>query len=663
MCTVRAGSSFRLPCPPRRFTSRFGGAAVLIAVALASPAGLWAQPAGQPVRTAQDLKRLSIEELASLDVTSVSRRTERLAETAAATSVVRHEDIRRSGATTLPEAMRLADGLDVARVNSSTWAISARGFNTNPANKLLVLLDGRSVYSPLSSGTFWDAQEVLLNDVDRVEVVRGPGGTLWGANAVNGVVNIIMKDAAATRGDFVTITGGSDEHVVAGARHGGRLGANGSYRVYGRYRQRGAQVFTATGLSSGDPVQTGQGGFRLESGSQSAARWFLEGDLYRGTTGFSDRPDGDIAGGNLVGRWTRRFSSTAEFRAQGNYDRSYRNVPRQFEESRQTFDLDMQHRLMAGARHDLVLGGGWRVTHGDDLGIAGFFFSPQVRTSTLASLFAQDDITIVPRRLFLTVGSKFERNDFTGLEVQPTVRGRWSPTDRQTAWAAVSRAVRLPTRFDTDLRFRNTETGAITLEGSEDFKSEEVIAVEGGYRIRPVSRLTLDVAVFSNRYDRLRSTELVLRPAPVIVLRNLLNARTSGFEFGATVHPVPLWRVHGAYAFLSKDLSFDPGSRDVYQGSVEGNDPAHRLSVRSYVDLPRGLAVDAFFRHVGRRPTPVVRQYQELDLRLGWMVRGGWEVSLVGQNLLHAHHSELLPVSAPHYDFRRGVSLRSAWHF
>ena len=278
---------------------------VIAAVVLCQTAIMRAQPVTQAARSAQDLKRLSIEELSALDVTSVSRRSEKLSETAAAVSVIRQDDIRRSGVTTLPEAMRLADGLDVARVNSSTWAISARGFTTNPANKLLVLIDGRSVYSPLSSGTFWDAQEVLLNDVDRVEVIRGPGGSVWGANAVNGVVNVIMKEASATRGDFVTLTAGTDEHVIAGARHGGRFGATGSYRVYGRYRQHGAQIFRATGLSSGDPVQTGQGGFRLESGTRPAARWFVEGDLYRGTTGFSDRPDGDISGGNLVGRLTR----------------------------------------------------------------------------------------------------------------------------------------------------------------------------------------------------------------------------------------------------------------------------------------------------------------------------------------------------------------------
>jgi iron complex outermembrane receptor protein len=635
----------------------------IAALVLCQTAIMRAQPVSQAARSVQDLKRLSIEELSALDVTSVSRRSEKLSETAAAVSVIRQDDIRRSGATSLPEAMRLADGLDVARVNSSTWAISARGFTTNPANKLLVLIDGRSVYSPLSSGTFWDAQEVLLNDVDRVEVIRGPGGSVWGANAVNGVVNVIMKDAHATRGDFVTITAGTDEHVIAGARHGGRFGAAGSYRVYGRYRQRGAQVFTATGLSSDDPVQTGQGGFRLESGTQAAARWFVEGDLYRGTTGFSDRPDGDIAGGNLVGRLTRSFSSTAEFRVQVNYDRSYRKVPQQFEETRHTVDFDAQHRMALASRHTIVFGGGFRATRGDDLGIAGFFFDPQVRTSTLVNLFAQDEISIVPQKLYLTVGSKFERNDFTGLEVQPTVRARWSPTGRQTVWGAVSRAVRLPTRFDTDLRFRNTVTGAVTLEGSEDFKAEEVIAYEAGYRIRPLARLTMDVAAFANRYDRLRSTELVFRPAPLIVLQNLLNARTSGVEIGATVEPVPAWRVHGWYAYLSKDLSFDPGSRDVYGGSVEGNDPAHRFSLRSTLDLPHGLAFDTYLRHVSRRPEPVVKAYRELDVRLGWMVRGGWEISLVGQNLLHDHHSELLPASAPQYDFKRGFFVRSGWHF
>jgi iron complex outermembrane receptor protein len=623
---------------------------------------LYAQRGGAPATIAQDLKRLSIEELAQIDVTSVSRRAEKLSATAAAVSVIESDDIYRSGVTNLAETLRLADAVDVARVNSSTWATSVRGFTSNPANKLLVLMDGRSVYSPLTSGTFWDVQDTLLADVDRVEVIRGPGGATWGANAVNGVISVISKNAAATIGDYVSVAAGSDEHVYGAARHGGRAGA-GAYRIYGKYRQRGPQLFTDTGKDAGDPVQFGQGGFRIDSGSQGRTTWFFQGDAYRGTNGFSDRPDGDVAGGNVLGRWTRAFSGTSVFQAQAYYDGTYRKVPLQFTETRHTADLDLQQHLTLGRRHNLVFGGAARVSRGDDVGIAGFFFEPEIRTNSLLSLMAQDEITITPDRVYLILGSKFERNDFTGFEAQPTIRGRWTPDPRQTAWAAVSRAVRLPTRLDTDLRLIDVATRRLTLTGSEDFKPEEVVAYEAGYRVRPLSMLSLDIAAFSNRYDQLRSTELTFAPLPLIVLDNLLNARTRGFEAAGTVQPVSAWRVHGSYAYLHKVLTFDPGSRDVYHGAVEGNDPSHLLSIRSSLDLPRSTAFDVYFRHSGSRPEPVVRAYSEIDLRVGWAPRPGWDLSLVGQNLLHPRHSELLPVNAPHYDFRRGVFVRSRWHF
>ena len=621
-----------------------------------------AQTGGAPATIAQDLKRLSIEELAQIDVTSVSRRAEKLSATAAAVSVIESDDIYRSGATNLAETLRLADAVDVARVNSSTWATSLRGFTSNPANKLLVLMDGRSVYSPLTSGTFWDVQDTLLADVDRVEVLRGPGGATWGANAVNGVISVISKNAAATIGDYVSVAAGSDEHVYAAARHGGRAGP-GAYRIYGKYRQRGPQLFTDTGKDAGDPVQFGQGGFRIDSGSQGRTTWFVQGDAYRGTNGFSDRPDGDVAGGNVLSRWTRAFSGTSVFQAQAYYDGTYRKVPQQFTETRHTADLDLQQHLTLGRRHNLVFGGAARVSRGDDVGIAGFFFEPEIRTNSLLSLMAQDEITITPDRAYLILGSKFERNDFTGFEAQPTIRGRWTPDPRQTAWAAVSRAVRLPTRLDTDLRLIDVATRRLTLTGSEDFKPEEVVAYEAGYRVRPLSMLSLDIAAFSNRYDQLRSTELTFAPLPLIVLDNLLNARTRGFEAAGTVQPFAAWRVHGSYAYLHKVLTFDPGSRDVYHGAVEGDDPSHLLSIRSSLDLPRSTAFDVYFRHSGSRPEPVVRAYSEIDLRVGWAPRPGWDLSLVGQNLLHPHHSELLPVNAPHYDFRRGVFVRSRWYF
>lgn len=632
----------------------------LSAIGFARP--LWAQTSQTVAAVVpQDLKRLSIEELAQIDVTSVSRRSERLSETAAAVSVINSEQIYRSGLTSLPEALRLGDAVDVARVNSSTWATSLRGFTTNPANKLLVLMDGRSLFSPLTSGTFWDAEDTLLNDIDRIEVIRGPGGTVWGPNAVNGVVNVISKSAQSTLGDYVSIASGSDEHVYAAVRHGGRIGSA-AYRVYGKYRQHGAQVFTDTGEDAGDSVQLAQTGFRVDSASDGPITWLVESNAYRGTNGFSDRSDGDIAGGHVLGRWSRDFSGSSAFQAQFYYDGNYRKVPLQFSEKRHTFDVDVQQRVKAG-RHDVVFGGEVRLSHGNDVGIAGFVFEPAVRTNSVYSVMAQDEIAIRPHRLFVTLGSRFDRNDFTGFEVQPTLRGRWLIDPRQTAWGAVSRSVRLPTRLDTDLRLVDPVTKRITLTGSEDFAAEEVLAYEAGYRVRPLPQLSLDIATFINRYDRLRSTEATFTPQLLIVLDNLLNARTSGIELAGTAQLLASWRVHGSYSYLHKQLSFDPGSHDVYHGTVEGDDPHHLVSLQSWLDLPWHTAFDVLFRQVGARPEPIVPSYSELDLRVGWTVRRGWDLSLVGQNLLHAHHSELLPPNAPHYDFRRGLFARSRWYF
>jgi iron complex outermembrane receptor protein len=613
--------------------------------------------AGQPA-LAQDLKRLTIEELAELDVTSASRRAERLADVPAAIAIITDEDIRRSGATSLAEAMRLAGVLDVARIHGNAWAVSARGFTISTANKLLVLIDGRTIYSPLFSGTFWDAQDLVLADIDRIEVVRGPGGSTWGANAVNGVINVITKPAAATRGTYVWLGGGSVDRFIGSVRHGGRLGAGGSFRVYGKYRDH-APLFLASGPSSEDSLRFGQGGLRLESGLSGANQWFVQGDVYRGAEGLLARDDADIAGGNVMGRWTRRFSR-AEFQGQVYYDRTFRHVPQQFEERRNTFDVEALHR-QRGGRHEFVAGGNVRVTDGHDVGSAGFRFSPAERTDALISAFVQDDIVLRPDRLFLRVGSKFERNDFTGLEVQPAARVRVSIGPRQMAWGAVSRAVRLPTRFDTDLELLDPPTGAVTLTGRDDFDSESVIAYEGGYRVRPHARLAFDVSVYANRYDDLRSVEPPTRPGEPAVLGNLQNASTAGVELIAVLQPHDRWRVRTTYSWLQSEFSVDPGSRDTTDGANEANDPSHLFSIRSFIDLPQGLQLDATARVVGRRPSPVVEGYGELDLRAGWTVRPGWDLSLIGQNLLHARHAELF--GQPRVVARRGVHLRSTWRF
>src|SRR5688572_20657279 len=420
---------------------------LFIIVGLLGPARVAAQPA-QASSVVQDLKRLSIEELAQIDVTSVSRRSEKLADTAAAVSVIDSDDISRSGLTTLAETMRLADGIDVARVNSRPLATSLRGFTTNPANKLLVLMDGRSLYSPLTSGTFWDVQDTLLADVDRIEVIRGPGGAAWGANAVNGVINVITKPASQTRGAFAMVTTGSDEHAIVSGRYGARMGDHGDYRVSGKFRQRNAGINAITGSDEGDGLLMGHGGFRLDSDERRASRWSLQGEIYRGAVGLVQRPDGDLAGGNLIGRYARRFTATSELTAEAYYDRTLRKIPLQFEETRDSVGVHAQHRLLLAARHDLVLGGDVRVSHGNDKGVAGFFFDPQERTNQVYSAFVQDEFALKPSRLFLILGTKLERNDYTGIEVQPTARVRWMASGNQMIWGAVSRAVRLPTRFD-----------------------------------------------------------------------------------------------------------------------------------------------------------------------------------------------------------------------
>lgn len=612
----------------------------------------------QPV-SPQDLKRLTIEELASLDVTSVSRRPERLSRTAAAISVVRQEDIHRAGAVILAEAMRLADAIDVARVNGGSWAVSTRGFNISTANKLLVLVDGRSTYSSLFGGTFWDVQDALLADLDRIEVIRGPGGTIWGANAVNGVINIISKPVVETQGAVLTVIGGTNERAIVSGRYGGRAGS-GHYRVYGKYRMREAQAF-ADGRSADDEVSFGQSGFRVDSSQSKRTRWTVSGDVYIGTNGFADRQDGDVSGGNVVAR-LQRGTATDALTIQAFYDGSYRRVPLQFEEKRHTGEIDAQRRWLRG-RHDLVFGGTIRGYRSDDLGIAGFRFEPTVRDGWNVNAFLQDEFELAPDRAYVTVGSEFGRNNFTGIEIQPNARIRFHPSRQQMAWAAVSRAVRLPTRFDQDIRLVNPVTGALILTASEAFDSETVIAVEGGYRALPHARLSVDAAVFTNRYDDLRSQELTFTPAPLFVLGNALNARTSGVELAATVEVAGSWRVQGSYAWLHKRVSFDAGSSDPTGGIFEGNDPSHLASARSYVDLPHGFALDAVVRFASRRPAPVVDAYTELDVRAGWRVRPAWEISLIGQHLLHDRHEEFASPNASRFAFRRSVFARSIWRF
>lgn len=637
--------------------ARFNGRAlILVLVVCGVDAARPAYAAQETAAPPKDLKKLTIEELSQLDITSVSRRPERVADVPAAVSVVRGVDMVRVGMTTLAEAMRLGDAIDVARVNGNTWAVTTRGFNISTANKMLVLIDGRSTYSPLFAGTFWDVQDTLLADLDRIEFVRGPGSSIWGANAVNGVVNIISLPAAETQGNVVTVIAGTDEFPVVSGRHGGRLGS-GYYRVYGKYRRRDAQL-TASGDSAHDEVAFGQGGFRFDSDPSRPTRWFLSGAAYAGALGFPDRPDGEVGGGHVLARWSRGIGGGL-FQLQAYYDHVRREIPLQFDERRNMGEIDAQHEVRIGG-HTLVGGGQVHVSRGHDIGSAGFFFDPEKRTQWVATGFIRDEFEL-SRRFSLIGGAKIGANNYTGAEFQPTARLRFQATERQMAWAAVSRAVRLPTRFDTDLRLRNVQTGAVVLTGTEDFHAEAVVAYEGGYRTRPHARLMTDVTVFVNRYDNLRSQELQFVPGPRLFLQNALNAKNGGIEVAATAQLARGWQIHGSYSWLKETFSFDPGSTDPTGGVFEHNDPSHLASLRSQLDFGRGFSLDGFFHYTSRRPNPVVPAYAELDLRAGWRLNPHWELSLVGQNLLHGHHQEFS--FTPVIEFRRGVFLRSIWEF
>jgi iron complex outermembrane receptor protein len=608
----------------------------------------------------QPFKGLSIEDLSKIDVTSVSKHAEIVSEAAAAISVITAEDLRRSGVTELAEAMRLAVGMVVARFNGETWGVSARGFNISTANKMLVLIDGRSVYTPLYSGVFWGVQDVVFEDVERIEVVRGPGGTLWGANAVNGVINIITKTSADTQGTLVT-TGAGSRLGQTVLRYGGKAGLNASYRIYTKYSYFGPQVFSS-GANAHDRLGRGQAGFRMDWTPPSRSAFTVQADAYDAKSGLSDRPDIDESGGNLLGRFSHTSANGAQLQFQVYYDGTYRKVPRQFSEHRDTGDLDFQYRIGAG-RHDITTGVGYRLTNGRAPASAVLFFDPPSRTSHLLNAFVQDEITLLPRTLTATLGSKIEHNDFTGVEYQPTGRLRWSPSARQTVWGAVSRAVRMPTRFDSDLRF-TSGFPIVVLQGSSDFASETVVAGEAGYRHRVANRVSLDVAAFVNGYDDLRTQEPSTAPGGLpITLGNNLQATTRGVEVGVDYQPASFWQLHGAYTRLSEDFQPTAESRDPGNGSAEHNDPRDQMFVRSYLDLPSRGEVDAIFRFVGALPQPKVARYAELTLRVGWGHQGPMELSVTGDNLLHGRHGEAAATGPVQEQYVRRVTARAMWRF
>jgi iron complex outermembrane recepter protein len=618
-------------------------AAALVALALG-------QAHGAELRVA-DLADLSLEQLANIEVTSVSRRAERLSDAPASIYVITNDDIRRSGVTSLPEALRLAPNLQVARTSSSAYAISARGFNNSIGNKLLVLIDGRTVYTPLFSGVFWDTQDVMLEDIDRIEVISGPGGTLWGANAVNGVINIITRDARATQGTLIAGGGGNLE-AGGSARYGGKFGTDGHYRVYGKYFDRD-NTEQASGASVSDGWHSGQAGFRTDWGGGSR-NFTVQGDVYQGRLEQTLPGKTSTDGANLLGRWNQRLAGGSDFRVQGYVDHSERDVPGTFREKLDIFDVEFHHGLPAGASQHVLWGGGYRYARDRVENSPGLAFLPASRNLDWANLFVQDEIRIT-RAVEVTAGVKLESNDYTGWETLPSLRLAWKPATDQLLWTALSRVVRAPARLDRDLFIPASQP--FLLAGGPNFRSEIANVLEIGNRGQPSSAVSYSITAFYQDYDHLRSLE----PGPngALVLGNLMEGTSKGVEAWGTYQVMRAWRVSGGVLLLDMDLKSKPGSADS-NTAAHGNDPDYQVLLRSAHSLTDRHELDILVRSVGELPNPNVPSYTAVDVRLGWRPVRDLEVSLTLQNLLDSSHPEF-GASPARSEFERGAFLKLVW--
>jgi len=650
--------------------------------------------------TTGELKQLSIEDLMNLDVTSVAKGPQRLLQAAAAIQVITADDIRRSGASSIPEVLRLADNLEVAQINAHDWAISARGFNANLANKLLVLVDGRAVYTPLYGGVLWNVQDCLLADIERIEIISGPGGTLWGANAVNGVINIITKAARDTQGLYALAAAGNQLQEQVGVRIGATLAPDVYLRAYGKYTGPDREVTTA-GTSADDSWHVGRGGFRLDAAPSPQNRLTVQGDFYSGAEDVAATGGAGLSGGNILGRWTHETLGGASMNLQVYYDRTHLSQPfpaspaappffsgfpaASLKDDLDTYDLDFQYHFSWSARHKVAWGLAYRATRESDEDLSIVRFTPAVLNQSLYSGFAQDEIMLA-RRVYLTVGSKLEHNDYSGFEFEPSARLQWNPESTQLLWGAISRAVRTPSRYDRDLLVPSGLINApppfqfptTYLRGSPDFISEKLLAYEVGYRAELGPKLSTSVSAFYNRYQSLRSTTatpttaVYVFPYPIF-FQNNLEGETHGLELSASYQMLGWWRLHAAYDLFQEHIHVKPGAVDATGATNETADPQQQVALRTSTDLPRNLTLDAALRwvdspHINNGPAGgpvvgIVPSYFELDAGIAWHATGSLELSLMGRNLLHAYHTEYGFPSPTREQIGRSVFGRVTWGY
>ena len=600
----------------------------------------------------KDLFDLSLEQLSNVEVTSVSRRAERLQDAAASIFVISADDIRRSGATSLPDALRIAPNLQIARVTSSSYAISSRGFNNSSGNKLLVLIDGRAVYTPLFSGVFWDAQDVMLEDVDRIEVISGPGATLWGANAVNGVINVVTRSARETQGTLATVGAGNREADGA-MRHGGELESGGHYRIYGKYFNR-ENTERGNGSPVADDWAKGQAGFRADWGDTGHGV-SLQGNAYRGKSEQSAPGMQRVSGVNLLARWNRELAGGSEIHVQAYYDRTQRTIPGTFAEHLDIFDLEFQHALQPAASHQVLWGAGYRYAFDRVDNSAGLAFLPADRNLRWANLFVQDQIAL-RSNLGLTLGVKGESNIYTGVEWLPSARLSWKLATNHMIWGAVSRGVRAPSRLDRELFA--PATPPFLLAGGPNFKSEVSKVFELGYRAQPTSKISYSITAFRHIYDRLRSIEPTSSGA--FVLDNKMEGNGNGVEGWGSYQVTPAWRLSAGFVELRQQLGRSPGSLDPTGPSALGNDPKHQWQLRSVLNVTEKHDFDMAVRHVSALEYSTVPAYTAVDMRFAWRLGKTAELSLTLQNLFDPGHIEFgNPVTAS--EVGRSVFLKLLW--
>jgi iron complex outermembrane receptor protein len=625
-------------------------------IAVAWFAAMLCPHAGAQAQSVEELRDMSIRDLANFDVSSVTKSVEALAEAPAAIYVITHDDIVRSGNITLPGILRLAPNLQVMRGGSGGLVVTARGLSGNPdaqnfSNKLLVLIDGRSVYTPLYSGVYWDMQDLLPEDIDRIEVISGPGATLWGANAVNGVINIITRPAGATQGAYATAVVGNRTRD-AGVRYGGRIGDTINYRLYAKaHRNRD------TSSTSDDDSERLQGGFQLDWAPTDVDRVMVQGDAYGGSRAQQGAPREEINGQDILARWNRD-GATSSLQVQAYYDHTGRETRAgggRF--AVDTADLDIQHSFTAGTVHHIVWGGGARVSRYEIDGTATFFFDPTKRTLLLANIFAQDSIALTSR-LTAIAGLKLERDPYSGAVLLPNARLSWKAGDNLLLWGAASRAIRSPTPFDRDVVER--VNGDNFLIGPSSFRSEKLTAFEAGSRLIASSAASFSISAFYNVYDDLRTIELA--PAGFLPLQwgNGIKGHSYGFDSWADVRLTDWWRLKPGYSLLIQRFRFKPGSIPLLGVTQVGNDPKHRATLRSSMDLGSRINLDADLRYVSALPNPHVSGYVELGARIGYMLNEQAELSVSGFNLLHKRHYELPATQANAVP--RSLFLALKWH-